>query len=482
LTPPLPHCHTGFRLNNAVAGSRAAGVFAAFTLLYCAAAINFSWIQFENNSDTVLPALISIDRYSPFYWSENRFGMLVPLLAMPVREYGWNLLVQSQIIVFAGFGVMVLLARFSNLAAMPVITVGLAGCALLATLKPLAALILLLPGSPYFVSLFLSLAALWALFEVHGYVPARWIFGAMLVALALWVNIGNVVLLAAAIAVYPKTPTASLKPRAAALLLVISCAAGVSAISSMYPGGDFRKLLPVSLWLDTLARLAQNLAVFVRPVSLGLIILAGVACRLLRRGAYQPADGIAAAAVFQILVSGASEWVSKNGYDARYIIAPILIITAVAIYALIGPAALWLQRLLGRSTAVALSCLLGAAIVTRLFGMPSPRAALDHLDRATSDVAGPVRALSCTHVIGSYWSVWETVFNDRLHTRQQRLWGVSHRSDAVRDQWTSIPAANRRFCAVCTDTYVDYERVANGVGRLEKEGEVAGVCAYREIP
>src|SRR5687767_4363967 len=79
------------------------------TLLYCAAAVNFSWIQSWHNSDTVIHALISIDRYSPFYWSENRFGTLVPLLALPVRDYAWNLLVQCQILIVAGIGVLALL-------------------------------------------------------------------------------------------------------------------------------------------------------------------------------------------------------------------------------------------------------------------------------------------------------------------------------------------------------------------------------------
>src|SRR5262245_11176698 len=77
-------------------------------LLFCAAAINFSWIQELHDSDSLLLSLISIERYTPFYWGDNRYGMLVPLLASWIQDYHWNILFQTQILVLAPIGTVVL--------------------------------------------------------------------------------------------------------------------------------------------------------------------------------------------------------------------------------------------------------------------------------------------------------------------------------------------------------------------------------------
>jgi hypothetical protein len=469
-------------LNTRVIGPRAAAFFAALTLLYCAAAINFSWIQSENNSDTVLPALVSIDRYSPFYWSENRFGMLVPLLAMPVRNYGWNLLVQSQLIIAAGIGVMVLLARFSNSRLSAALTVPITVCLLFAVLKPSTTLILLLPGSPYLASLFLSLTFLWVFFEIEGRAKVRAPVGALLLMLSFWVNISNVVIVIVAVVTYPRKPTSTLKWRIAGAGVTLGCAAAVSLISNMYPGTDFRSLLPMSSWLDSFTQLTENLDTLIRPITLATAMGAALGMQLTGPRVYKSSYAIGLGAMCQVLAIAASEWVSKNGYDPRYILGPVALIAAVAMYELSGVPAGWLERRLGRPASAALGCLLAVATVTALFGVPSARAALRDIDRATSGVAAPVRDLACTHVIGNYWNVWEAVFNDRLRTQQQRLWGVSHRSDAIRSEWSAVPRAERRYCAICTDSQLEYMRLTNGVGKLQKEAERDGICVYRELP
>jgi hypothetical protein len=41
--------------------------------------------DFEH-ADSLLPVLISTQRWTPFFWGQDRFGMLVPLVAMPIRD------------------------------------------------------------------------------------------------------------------------------------------------------------------------------------------------------------------------------------------------------------------------------------------------------------------------------------------------------------------------------------------------------------
>lgn len=62
-------------------------------------------------SDSLLPALVSLQAWTPFFWGQERLGMLGPLLALPFRDPMTNLLVQSGVYALAGFGVANLLAR-----------------------------------------------------------------------------------------------------------------------------------------------------------------------------------------------------------------------------------------------------------------------------------------------------------------------------------------------------------------------------------
>ena len=41
-----------------------------------------------------MPVLVSLQRWTPFYWDQERYGMLIPALALPVRDPLLNLLLQ----------------------------------------------------------------------------------------------------------------------------------------------------------------------------------------------------------------------------------------------------------------------------------------------------------------------------------------------------------------------------------------------------
>jgi hypothetical protein len=208
--------------------------------------VNFSWIQSWHNSDTIIPALISIEKYTPFYWSENRFGMLVPLLVAPVRDYGWNLLAQSQIIVLSGIGVLVLLSAFDRRSrTASAVTVSLAAFPLFALFKPVGTIVLLLPGSPYLAALFLLLSALHLLLVAPTHPAMRWIAGAVLLLLSFWVNVSNIAIATVGIALWPATEKVSLKSRLGCLALAVVSALALIAIAERFPGAGFRQMQPV---------------------------------------------------------------------------------------------------------------------------------------------------------------------------------------------------------------------------------------------
>src|SRR5262249_33148461 len=89
---------------------------AAFVLVLAAAAsalvADFARFHRIHHGDTVLSALISLYHWTPFYWDQDRFGMLIPLLAIPFRNPFWNLLFQCGVSLFAGLGALMLFVRY----------------------------------------------------------------------------------------------------------------------------------------------------------------------------------------------------------------------------------------------------------------------------------------------------------------------------------------------------------------------------------
>src|SRR5215472_2910245 len=73
---------------------------------------NFGRFHRIHHGDTVLSALISLYHWTPFCWDQNRFGMLIPLLAIPFRNPFWNLLFQCGVSLFAGLAALMLLVRY----------------------------------------------------------------------------------------------------------------------------------------------------------------------------------------------------------------------------------------------------------------------------------------------------------------------------------------------------------------------------------
>ncbi len=67
----------------------------AASLALLSLTICFSEIQQFHNSDSVLTALMSLDRFTPFFWNENRIGNLTPLAMMWVRSPYLNLILQT---------------------------------------------------------------------------------------------------------------------------------------------------------------------------------------------------------------------------------------------------------------------------------------------------------------------------------------------------------------------------------------------------
>src|SRR5688572_28210505 len=81
-------------------------------LVAVAALANFGELQGRQNADGLVPVLVSLQKGTPYWWNENRYGMLVPLLALPFDHPLTNKMVQGMWMTFFGAGAFFAIARF----------------------------------------------------------------------------------------------------------------------------------------------------------------------------------------------------------------------------------------------------------------------------------------------------------------------------------------------------------------------------------
>lgn len=81
-------------------------------LLFCAASLSIGVIQAINHADAILPVIISLQHWTPFAWGQDRFGMLIPLLAVPFKAPLVNAAVQNILSFFFGMLAPLITARY----------------------------------------------------------------------------------------------------------------------------------------------------------------------------------------------------------------------------------------------------------------------------------------------------------------------------------------------------------------------------------
>jgi len=452
----------------------------AFVLASCAVTavlVDLGNYHRLENGDSLLPVLISLHRWTPFMWEQDRFGMLIPLLALPFRDPVLNLLVQRGLFLFSGLCSFPLLARWAfgpRRWPLP----GLAGAALCLALSPPFLYFGYLGDEPYAPSLVLALAALIVL-EGSGHRGWRNASAALLLGLAHWVNGGLFMFLVPAVVLRAAFlwPGSEASARRAALVAAGSqigwllFGAGVGwALNRAGIGSRTTtlNLSPVRDWPEGWTRLFANLRSDLAPHDLLWALLAiagpGVAA-LLHRGwrarakdAVRICAALLAAGTAYFLLLGAHSWVKSNGYPGRYV---ELAIPAVEL-GLLGVLAVPLASVLSGRAIRGACAVLGVALAAMGLVRSGPPS-MERIRRdlaEVSPVAAEVLNRGCTHMAGNYWTVWPAVFlaNAGLHERGERhrtIWGVTDRGKPTWKMARAMPDEQLRICTALGDAEAD---------------------------
>ncbi len=451
---------------------------AAAVIAISACVYAFGCSHARHSSDSLMLPLVSLQHWTPFYWGQNRYGMLAPLLALPFEHPFHNLLAQAWLLAASGLVAPLLLARWAL--AERWLLPGLAG----------ALLVLLLPGhyrfeylfvQPYGLSLCLGAAGL-LLLEARsrgGRLPALFAW-----LLAFWVNLALAIPLGAVLGVQRwLTSERSQRLRAVALgggLMLLAFLPNLALTRTAKERVVYR-MLPPKLWLESWARLVAGsgaLLSLALGVSLVIALVAGafaIARPESRASALRASAPLLAGAVANLLFSGMMGWVRQNEYSARYLLPSLVLLAMSALVAaaqqLPLPAPRWSAPMLFAAL----------PLCAMLDGPPSYSGARSALDRALVAKADPALAARATHVVGDYWRVWPAVFaaNHVRHERgeEAQVWGVTYRASATEPLWRALPEPERRYLALGDASQVEEARTRFALPPLV-ESETPGLLRH----
>lgn len=383
------------------------------------------------HADSLLPVLISTQRWTPFFWGQDRFGMLVPLLAMPIRHPLANLLAQGWITAGAALLAPFAVARFVAGHGDDWIAIGACTDVLFLLITPPVVQFDWLVAQPYGLSICLAFAALTVAERGAGRRDS--IAALLLLALACWINIGIIVMAGIATALRASRPARLLALQAVSMtfaVLLSSYAASVHTVAA---------ILPPRQWANGWARLFQNSYGVVASPMLAAIAGIGTGAAigwLWTTGSPLPwrrAAVAVAMAAGMWLVAGTSLWIGMNSYVFRYMYPTLMCVGLGVSILLAAPFAQQAKRL-STGTLIVL-----AAVAIVRYGTPSLGRVEHGIDERFGGQTAAVLRSGATVIAGDYWHVWPAVFHANLALARARshaqVFGLAYRSEATDALW-----------------------------------------------
>ena len=423
--------------------------------------------------------MISLQCWTPFVWEQDRFGMLVPLLATPISNPLGNLIFQAFLTTFAGLATFFVLARHAIRDPSYPIAGAIASVTFLALTPPYFRFEYLVDTS---YGIGLSLAT-WGLILVEpGPVTSlrrRLVLAVVLSILAHWVNSATALFLGPYV-VFRSVYGAGLRPSSwpsailsyrpipildrlqilvrglwrlesirAILVLAIGYEAGrVMIAANRYQPTDLSPS-DIEQWPRAWRELSRTSWVALMPPTwaaplaietvLGLGGLAGWGKRL-RPEVGRSALALLMTAVVLGLLMGTRRWVAINEYSFRYLFpSAILAQTALAGLATSSLRIAAPQKLWSRLASSMFASLVLVAAAAWSYGWPSVATVRRDLDQKFGAMTEDLLAARATCLAGNYWTVWPAVFHANMTLRDRgesrMVWGLTFRSQPSYERW-----------------------------------------------
>ncbi len=434
----------------------------AAVVILVAILVNLGPLHRLQDADSLMPVLVSLYQWQPFFWEQDRYGMLIPLLAIGIHHPFYNLIVQNALTSIAALVGFFALARIATERLWIVAGSAAATLFLLTGSEPWRFNLLTTFG-PFAHGLGITAAGAAVIIAGERLGRRRLLLGTLLLVLGEWVYTAAAFLLIPALVLRGWLARAD-RPLATRSLICAALTAGALLLSVTFSATAPVRMkyatLPVLEWLGCWIGLVENAGgeglLGPRQVAmLSILFVAGVVTLAVRRGRSAPEYGawlpLVAGALVLVGMMGTINWTQSQGLAGRYSLGSVVALDVAAVAfaaaALIGGVSESARR---RVSMAALASLLAAALV--LYHPSSPSQARRDLDPAAGARTAEVIDAGITHVAGSYWTVWPTVYHANLvlfeRGSRRRIWGIAHRASPTADRWARIPLADWRVAAI----------------------------------
>ncbi len=478
-------------------------VVTLITLMLISVNLGLSSLEGYFNADAIVPILSSLLHWTPFYWGQSRFGMVVPLTTSLISNPLWNLFLQTIICSFLGLLALFCMAHFLFGSRYAFAIGALSALGYLALLNQPSLYEYVGPSQPYAPALGLAFAGLY-FFETDKISPrvrclCR-IMGIILLAGGFWVTPSLIVTLGPLIVLRdllgllnenPRHRYLGITIRTWSILGISICCFSLSiSLTMLAPFHANTSFTPVNEWLPGMQRLAvsfgKRLKPDVLPFGYAICYLICVALLCLKRDFEglriigSASLCILAAVICDFFFVSTNTHVAMNGYEGRYLLISrnllFILCSFVAVVA-ISRKFPSIRDNFERVTPLLLGSILILVTIIR-FGLPSAHAARESVLQRIPDLEPQIMQAGCTHMAGSYWRVWPLVWRILLERYERgepaKVWGVTVRSDDTQHLWSRIPWNEMRICGLKDDKELDYNLGFIGVtkARISSQGDL----------
>ncbi len=431
-------------------------------LVLFAATLTFSPVLHSfQNADSILPVWMALERWTPFYWGQNRFGMPLALLPTLLRHFPWA----------AFFSYHFLLSLFSlgaiawgfsyGIERTTKLEMPMPGKSFLSFILPLGVFLLIFPPNAFFEFWFQPYGAsigflIPALILLRSPRRLRVASGVALLFVSFWINAGLIIfaftLIVAEQLVTDRTQRRELIRRVgifSGTFLVAWIAAKTGPT-----GESYLKLLPPAEWIDQWIACGSSIRNAFYPAIipiLGIQLVALLYYRKMNSPAF--AFALTIASIIHFLFFALLAWTQVSLNSFRYFLPTVYGLTlssCLILWSLVETRLETWTESLSKPKAFILAgglVLSLTVLIQARFGAPSVAGSLDSLDQSLGKHFNSIRDAHCTHVIGDYWSTWTSVLYFRLKSPDAPIQGISFRALSNRKRiWASLENPNRVVC------------------------------------
>ena len=416
--------------------------------------ISFGRFQNGQHADSIVPVLTSLQHWTPYYWDTDRYGMLLPLLAMPFRNPLTNMCAQSALGVFAALACsFILMYYYFDLSPIWLVAASLQNLWLL-TIATKALQFDWFVANPYATALCLGLLGS-ALIAKRSIIT-----GSVMLIVASWVN-ASLFLVLIPLILFRYLIRGDMRRMAQPLCIaVIGAAIGLLGKKLSHGPSSDSRVVPIAQWHVGWAELYRSASkagpadsIAHHYLLLWMIVPACIALALLlrheaRRYTVAVATSWVITAIGYWLIVGTLAWTKLNLYSMRYLY-PAMFLLAMAMAVLtVSP----FQNISVRSgTVIAIVAALSVfAVSTYQYGVPSRGLVRRIIHNKFGAYTNDVLSTSAMLISGNYWTMWTSVFdaNATLYHDQEYhrfIYGVGYRDSTTLPHWVTRPTV----CAAC---------------------------------